>query len=58
MSTIGKIIIAIALVYIFTVFLILDLNDLSWKNNSENYFKLIAAVLLIIIQFRNRKSKK
>ena len=58
MPTIGKIIIAIALVYIATVLFILDYNDLSWASNSDNYWKLIAGVAFIAIQFRLKPVKK
>jgi predicted tellurium resistance membrane protein TerC len=52
MPTIGKLIIAIALVYIATVLWILDFNDLSWGTNSQYYWKLIAATVFIAIQFK------
>jgi len=52
MPTIGKIIIAIALVYITTVVTIIDFNDLSWETNSQYYWKLIAAFVFIAIQFK------
>jgi len=58
MPTIGKIIIAIAVVYIIAVLIIMDFSDLSWANNSENYWKLIAGVLFILIQFRLKTSAK
>ena len=56
MPTIGKIIIAIALVYIATVLTIIDFNDLSWETNSQYYWKLIAATIFIAIQFRLKKN--
>ncbi len=56
MPTIGKIIIAIALVYITTVLFIIDFNDLSWSTNSHLYWKLIAASAFIAIQFRLKQS--
>jgi TRAP-type mannitol/chloroaromatic compound transport system permease small subunit len=52
MPTIGKIIIAVALVYIATVLTIIDFNDLSWETNSQYYWKLFAAVVFIAIQFK------
>jgi hypothetical protein len=52
MPTIGKIIIAVALVYIATVLTIIDFNDLSWETNSQYYWKIIAAVVFIAIQFK------
>jgi len=52
MPKIGKIIIAIALVYIATVLTIIDFNDLSWETNSQYYWKLIAALVFIAIQFK------
>ena len=52
MPTIGKLIIAIALVYIATVLWIIDFNDLSWETNSQYYWKLIAATAFIAIQFK------
>ena len=55
MPTIGKIIIAIALVYITTVLFIIDFNDLSWQTNSQYYWKLIAASAFIAIQFKLKK---
>ena len=55
MPTIGKLIIAIALVYIATVLTILDYTDLSWQNNGPYYWKLIAASVFIAIQFKLKK---
>jgi len=56
MPTIGKLIIAIALVYIATVLFIIDFNDLSWETNSQYYWKLIAAAIFIGIQFRLKRN--
>ncbi|MCK5907443.1 MAG: hypothetical protein KAG37_07620 [Flavobacteriales bacterium] len=56
MPTIGKLIIAIALVYITTVLFIIDYNDLSWATNSHLYWKLIAASAFIAIQFKLKKN--
>lgn len=52
MPKIGKVIIAIALVYIITVLTIIDFSDLSWETNSTYYWKLIAATAFILIQFK------
>ena len=57
MPKIGKIIIAIALVYIATILSIIDYNDLSWTSNSDNYWKLIAGVAFIVIQFFLKKDR-
>ena len=56
MPKIGKLIIAIALVYITTVLFIIDYNDLSWDTNSHLYWKLIAASAFIAIQFKLKKN--
>ncbi|MCK5782245.1 MAG: hypothetical protein KAH10_06620 [Flavobacteriales bacterium] len=58
MPTIGKLIIAIALVYIATVLFIIDFQDLSWETNSQYYWKLIAATAFIAIQFRMKSQSE
>lgn len=58
MPTIGKIIIAIAVVYILVTLWIIDFSDLSWNTNSDNYYKLIAGVVFIIIQFAMARKLK
>lgn len=58
MSTIAKIIIAIATVYILTLLLMINTSDLSWEVNKETYYRLIAATFLIVIQFVKRGNRK
>ena len=58
MPTIGKIIIAVALIYITTVLFIIDYSDLSWQTNSQYYWKIIAALAFIAFQFKMKKDTK
>lgn len=57
MPTIGKIIIFISIIYIATVLSMIDYNDLSWQKNSYNYWKIIAGIIFIIIQFKLKNKK-
>ena len=58
MFTIGKIIALVALIYITTILLLIDYNDLSWKNNSTNYTKVLVGLFFVVFSIRLKSPKK
>ncbi|MCK5825255.1 MAG: hypothetical protein KAG96_07615 [Ichthyobacteriaceae bacterium] len=58
MPKISKIIIAISTVYVLTILLYLNPDDKSWAENSTNYYKIIAGLFLITVQFFTPKQPK